>query len=318
MFERARLWMLALFSPVLLAAAAPVPVLIVDPVVLPARDGQRELLVRVTAPLVLHGRLPVILFSHGAALSRSQYAPLVEYWARAGYVVLQPDHEDGVIDGFPPPAPSDDLARTRIVDMQRLVHGLERIEAAVPALRGHLDGASILVAGHSFGAHTAAALVGAKVWDDRLRRFQSFAEPTVKGALLLSPPGSGGADLSDAFRARGGYLTVDWSALRGPILTIVGSQDDNKTLSPRAPEWHADIYRRSTATDQCLVTLTGARHYLGGIVDPRRTGVEDADPARLAAVRRDSLALFQAALDGKRLSGDMFAPLGTAGTIECR
>jgi len=321
MFERARRCLLAMLVPVLMAAA-PAPVMVLDPVVLPAADGQRELLVRVTAPMVPHGRLPVILFSHGAGLSRAQYAPLVEYWAREGFVVLQPDHEDGVVDGFPPAVPpSDELWRTRILDLKRLAHGLSAIETAAPALHGHLDAGRLLAVGHSFGGHTVAALMGAKVWNARLGRFESFAEPSIKGALLLSPPGAGGAsgaNLSEGFRARGGFLTVDWSALRGPIVTIVGSADDNKAMSPKAPEWHADLYRGSIAPDQCLITLTGARHYLGGIVDPRRSGVEDADPARLAAVRNISLALFRSALAGTPLIEGSFAPLGTPGVVECR
>lgn len=322
MFDRARCWLAAILLPVSIAAAPappPVPIMAVDPVVVPAADGQRALLVRVTAPAVPHGRLPVILFSHGAALSRSGYAPLVEYWARAGFVVLQPDHEDGVIDGFPPPvSPSAELWRTRILDMQRLAYALPRIEAAVPALRGHLDAGKLLVAGHSFGAHTVAALMGVKVWNSVTGQFESFAIQGIKGGLLLSPPGAGGADLSDAFRPRGGYLTVDWSTLRGPVLTVVGSDDDSKALSPRGPGWHADIYRRSTTSDQCLITVTDARHYLGGIVDPRRTGVEDADPARLAEVRAASVALFRAALAGRRLTTGAFTPLRTPGTVECR
>ncbi len=325
MFDRTRLWLLAIVAPVSLAAApapAPTPVTVVDPVVLPAAKGQRALLIRVTTPQTVHGRLPVILFSHGAALSRAQYAPLVEYWARSGFVVLQPDHEDAVVDGFAPAVPpSDALWQTRILDLKRLAHALPAIEAAVPALRGHFDAGQVLVAGHSFGGHTAAALMGARVWNARLGRYESFAEPGIKGALLLSPPGAGGtdgADLSQGFRGRGGFLTVDWSGLHGPILTIVGSADDSKVMSPRAPEWHADIYRHATGRDQCLITLTGARHYLGGIVDPRRTGVEDADPARLAAVRNASLALFRAALGRKPLKPGLFGALGTPGAIECR
>lgn len=301
------------------ATPAPSPVTITDPVVLPAEDGQRALLVRVTSPASPKGRRPVILFSHGAALSRGQYAPLIEYWARHGYVVLQPDHEDGLVDGFPPPiAPSPELWRTRIVDMQRLARALPAVARAVPGLRGHLDASRIFAAGHSFGGHTVAALMGARVWNDRLNAYEVFDTPAIKGAVLLSPPGAGGADLSEGFRAKGGYLTVDWSAMRGPMLIVVGSDDESKALTIRNADWHADPYRRSLARNLCLVTLTGAKHYLGGIVDPRRTGVEDASPARLAAARTSSLALFEAASRGGALSPALFAPLGTDGTIACR
>lgn len=300
-------------------AAAPAMLRIFDPVVLPAGKDGRAILVRVTAPAIIRGHAPVILFSHGAALARGHYAPLVEAWARAGFVVLQPDHEDAVIDGFAPAVPpSAALWRTRIEDMRRLAHALPAIERAAPGLRGRLDAHRILAAGHSFGAHTVAALMGASVWDTASGRYESFSEPAIKGAVLLSPPGSGGDDLSPAFRMRAGYLKVDWSALHGPIMVMVGSADDNRTMSPRAPEWHADIYRHSRTKGMCLITLTGAKHYLGGIVDPRRDGVEDADPARLSAVRKSALALFRAALARRMPDAALFQPLGTPGDVECR
>ena len=301
------------------SAAIPAPVTIVDPVVIPAAGGERTLLVRVTAPAEPRGKLPVILFSHGAALARGQYAPLIEWWARQGFVILQPDHEDAVVDGFPPAtSPSALLWRTRIEDMTRLSHALGIVEAQVPALHGHLDGSRILAAGHSFGGHTVAALMGARVWNDQIKRYESFDDPLIKGAVLLSPPGSGGSDLSPAMLPKGGFLTVDWSSLRGPILVVVGSQDESKALTVRGPDWHADPYRRSKAADMCLLTLTGAHHYLGGIVDPRRTGVEDADPHRLAAVRTASLTSFQAALAGKPLTTGALQFPDTPNTIECR
>lgn len=302
-----------------LLGAAPVPVTITDPVVLPAEGGDRALLVRITAPARLAGRHPVILFSHGAALGRSQYAPLVEQWAREGHVVLQPDHEDAVVDGFPPATPPPALLwRTRIADLQRLSRALPAIERAMPALRGHLDPARLLAAGHSYGAHSVAALMGARVWNGTAHRFEAFDTPAIRGAMLLSPPGSGGENLSDGFRARGGYLTVDWTHLRGPMLIVVGSADQSRALTTREPDWHADIYRRSDAANLCLITLTGAKHYLGGIVDPRRTGVEDADPARLAAVRGTSARFFAGAFAGTVQRAGDYQPLGTPGTVECR
>lgn len=304
-------------SPV--AAPPPAQITVEDPVVIPATAGQRALLVRVTAPTAMRGRLPVILFSHGAALSRATYAPLADWWARQGFVVLQPDHEDAVVDGFPPATPpSAQLWRTRIEDMIRLSHALDIVEAQVPALHGHLDGQRIVAAGHSFGGHTVAALMGIRVWNDQLQRYESFDDPLIKGAVLLSPPGSGGADLAETMRAKSGFLTVDWSTLRGPLLVVAGSQDDSKVLTVRGPDWHADAYRRSTASNMCLLTLDGARHYLGGIVDPRRIGVEDADPHRLGAVRDASLTLFRAALAGKPLARTGFQFPDTPSEVECR
>jgi dienelactone hydrolase len=298
-------------------ASATVPVTITDPVTIAADAHGRALLVRVTAPSVIAGRLRVILFSHGSGLSRSTYEPLASWWAQHGYVVLQPDHDDAPVDGFapmvPPPA---DLWRTRIIDLKRVADSLGVIEAQIPGLRGHLDHTRLLAAGHSFGGHTVAALRGMRVWNGTA--FEDFSDPRIKGAVLLSPPGSGGDDLNPAFRTRAAFLTVDLKALRGPLLLIVGSSDDSKVMTMRDADWHADIYRKSSSTATCLITMTGARHYLGGIVDPKRAGVEDADPARLELVREASLALFADALAGRAPTADVARNARGKAVEECR
>ncbi len=299
------------------SAAARIAVTITDPVTIPADARGHLLLVRVTAPAVIRGRLPVILFSHGSGLSRTTYEPLVSWWAEHGFVVLQPDHDDAPVDGFAPAVPPPaDLWRTRIVDMRRIADYLAVVEAAVPALRRHLDRRHLLAAGHSFGGHTIAALIGMRVWN--ATAFEDFSDPRFVGALLLSPPGSGGDDLSPAFRARAGFLSVDLAALRGPLLVIVGSSDDSKVMTVRDADWHADVYRKSRSTATCLITMMGARHYLGGIVDPRRVGVEDADRGRLALVRDASLALFADALAGRAPTTDSARNAAGKALEECR
>lgn len=299
------------------SAVETLPVTITDPVTIPADAQGRALQVRVTAPAPIRGRVPVILFSHGSALSRSTYEPLASWWAQHGFVVLQPDHEDASVDGFVPAVPpSAELWRTRIIDLRRLAGDLGLIEAQVPALRGHLDRTRLLAAGHSFGGHTVAALMGMRVWSGTT--FEDFSDPRIKGAVLMSPPGSGGDDLNPAFRARAGFLTVDLKELRGPLLVIVGSSDDSKVMTMREADWHADVYRRSSNAGACLITMTGARHYLGGIVDPKRAGVEDADPARLELVREASLALFGDALAGRAPTADTDRNVRGKAVEECR
>src|SRR3546814_7708535 len=75
----------------------------VDPVML--RDGSANgMVVRLSFPS--RGRdLPVVILSHGNRLSREDYRPLVAALARAGYLVVQPDHADASIGGFAPPGP---------------------------------------------------------------------------------------------------------------------------------------------------------------------------------------------------------------------
>lgn len=45
------------------------------------------------------GMFPVIIRSHGAYSSKDAYLPLVEYWARRNYVMIQPTHEDSITLG---------------------------------------------------------------------------------------------------------------------------------------------------------------------------------------------------------------------------
>ena len=283
-----------------------------------ARDADRPpLLVRVTMPAKPEGKLPVVVLSHGAGLSRMNYDQLADWWARHGLIVLRPDHPGASVDGFAAASPPD-VARERIIDMRRVADGLDEIAQQVPGLEGHIDEGKLIAAGHSFGGHTVSAVVGAKIMNPATGKMESFDDPRYLGAVLLSPPGAGGDQLSEDWQTKGGYLTVDWQDLRGPALVIVGTKDDSKVMTWREADWHADIYNRSTAKNWCLITMPGAAHYLGGIVDPRRDGVPDADPARLALVREATLAAFRAILDGTALHPALTGIVGDKAELQCR
>lgn len=69
------------------------PVVSAKPNVLPAPGRGEDLQVRVSAPAT--GReLPIIVFSHGFGWSMDGDAPLVDFWAAHGFVVVQPTHLD--------------------------------------------------------------------------------------------------------------------------------------------------------------------------------------------------------------------------------
>jgi predicted dienelactone hydrolase len=102
-------------DPIPTADVAPVPVvpvLSVSPVVLHAPGRAVDLHVRVSAP-VAGSDLPILLLSHGHGRSNhlsslNGYAPLVNYLASHGFVVIQPTHLDSktlTLDGGDPDAP---------------------------------------------------------------------------------------------------------------------------------------------------------------------------------------------------------------------
>ena len=71
------------------------PIISVSPVTLAAPNRGQDLRVRVSAPTT--GRdLPVVVFSHGMTLTMDNYAPLADFWAARGFVVIQPTHLDSL------------------------------------------------------------------------------------------------------------------------------------------------------------------------------------------------------------------------------
>ena len=271
------------------------PVVSIAPVTLDAPDRGDDLQVRVTAPTT--GRdLPIIAFSHGYGAfgaSMDTYRPLVDHWTAHGFVVVQPNHLDALgLAADDPRAPY--LWRIRIDDLTRAVDQLDTVEAAVPGLAGRIDRDRLAVAGHSYGAGTASALVGARVLDADGVPGPSMAQPQVKAAALLALTGTGGDDLSPFAREHFPFMSPDFARLTTPSLLVAGDHDDSP-LSVRGPDWLTDGYRLSPgATD--LLTLHGGEHSLGGIHGYHDTQTTDESPDRVALVQRATTAYLRTAL----------------------
>ncbi|MCE7796475.1 hypothetical protein LWE61_07855 [Sphingobium sufflavum] len=287
------LWLAALT-----AALSPLPanalsvghLVTLDPVAPTPADPAAPLL-RLTFP-ASGDHLPVVILSHGNRLSRTDYQPLVSALARAGYLVVQPDHPDASIDGFTPATPQpENTWRTRIEQLAWVARHLTSLTRAIPLLRGRVDASRIAIVGHSFGGHTAALAMGARVRDTGANP----ALPSIRAAVLLAPPGDHDG-LTPEWKARAPYLRVDWSGLHGPLLIINGDKDDTP-LTDRGPQWHDAPYRLAPAgRDICLMTVPGVGHYLGGIDSPLRGPTGDATPERRTAVFSAILSFLAAKL----------------------
>ena len=268
------------------------PIISVRPVTLAAPDRGQDLQVRVSAPTTGHD-LPVVVFSHGMTLSMDNYAPLADFWAARGFVVIQPTHLDSL--NLAPDDPRTPLIwRIRTDDLTGIIDHLDAIEAAVPGLAGRIDHGRIAVAGHSWGAQTASTLAGARVAGADGTPGESMADPRVTAALLLCLPGTGGASLTPLAAEYFPFMSPDFADMKTPSLIVAGDHDDSP-LTVRGPDWFTDGYRLSPgATD--LLTLFGAEHGLGGIHGYNDTRTTDESQERVALIQQATLAYLRTAL----------------------
>jgi len=270
------------------------PVVSVRPVVLPAPGRGEDLRVRVSAP-VTGDDLPVIVFSHGFGESLDGYAPLVDFWAAHGFVVVQPTHLDSRTLNVTPDDPRyPEIWRFRVEDLTRVVDGLGLIESSVPGLAGRLDRGRIAVAGHSWGAQSAGMLLGARVLDADGVPGEDMSDSRIKAGVLLAAAGTGGADLTPFAAEHFPFMNPGFAQMTPPVLVVAGDKDQS-ALSVRGPEWFTDAYFLSPGA-KSLLTLFGAEHSLGGISGYASTETTDESPARVALIQRLTWAYLRSAL----------------------
>ena len=170
------------------------------------------------------GRYPLVVFGHGFALSPADYAPLLNAWATAGFVVAAPVFPLGNRNAPGGPRESDIVNQPR--DMRFV------ITRVLAVLKRSVDAGRIAVAGHSDGAVTALAVAyGARYRDRR-----------VDAAIVMS-----GATLAGmgAFAKRG-----------PPLLATQGTAD------PINAPANTSAYFAEAPRPKFLLWLEGASHRL--------------------------------------------------------
>ncbi|MEV7021616.1 chlorophyllase [Kitasatospora sp. NPDC093558] len=253
----------------------------VKPIIVPTTGRGIDLQVKLTAPA--DGRdLPVIVFSHGNAWSMDGYQPLVDRWAAAGFVVVQPTHLDSRRNriGFDDPRFAA-IWRVRIADLHAVLDGLGDILDQLGGLTTRVDRDRVAVVGHSWGAQTAGALLGARVFDAEGKPGEDFSHPAVKAGALIAATGTG--DTLTPFALK--YLPFarpDFSTMSAPTLVIAGGKDQS-AMSTRGPDWFTDAYHLGPAPKR-LLTIAEGEHLFGGISGEAAKDTTDEDPARVVLV----------------------------------
>lgn len=186
-------------------------------------SGPRVLVTYVRYPRDRRGPLPLIVFAHGFSLTPGVYAPLLDAWARAGYVVAAPLFP--VEERYAPGGPSESDLVNEPGDLRFVITRL----LAVPGL---VDPRRIAVAGHSDGAEAAEGVA----YDTRYR------DRRLRAALIFS-----GAELP-------GPAADRFPLGSPPLLAVQGTAD-----SINAPKYMLRLYRDARRPKQLLL-LHGASH----------------------------------------------------------
>ncbi|MFE2932063.1 alpha/beta hydrolase family protein [Streptomyces sp. NPDC059278] len=278
----------------------------VKPITVPAPDRGIDLQVKVTAPLSGQN-LPVIVFSHGNAWSLDGYEPLVDRWAAAGFVVVQPTHLDSRRNGLGWDDPRfATVWRVRIADLHAVLDGLDDILLQAGGLETRVDREHIALVGHSWGAQTVGALLGARVLDADGIPGEDFSHSPVAAGALIAATGTG--DTLTPFAAEHlPFMRPDYSTMTTPALILAGGKDRSQ-LSTRGPEWFTDAYHLSPSP-KSLLTIAEGEHTLGGIAGEMVAETTDEDPARVALVA-DAVSAYL--LDAFKLNSAAWTALNNA------
>lgn len=274
----------------------PQPIVAFSPLILRTPNRRVDLQLRVTAPAVANkdgAPLPILLFSHGHGrsewLSSQQgYAPVVEFWAAHGFVVLQPTHLSSKALGLTLDGDSvrELFLDSRVQDMSTLLDRLDEIEDAVPFLqRGQLDRERVAIAGHSLGAITTSALLGAVNTDPRDGHVTNGLDKRIKAGAVIGGAGNASADLSESGKIMVPFYNLDFTAMTTPALVAWGDEDVGPHLTVRGADWHYDPFKLAPAP-KASFKVKGGKHGFGGISGWDTAETQDGSPERLGAVQR--------------------------------
>lgn len=177
------------------------------------------------------GRFPLVVFGHGFALTPSVYAPMLQSWARAGYVVAAPVFPLENADALGGPDESD--LTNQPDDMRFVISRMLAASAAISGpLAGLIDQARVAVAGHSDGGDTALAVA----YD------HNYRDPRVSAAIILA-----GAEMP-------GVERFAFPPGSPPLLAIQGTAD---TVNPPSS---TTAFFSQAQRPKYLLSLPGAEH----------------------------------------------------------
>jgi predicted dienelactone hydrolase len=125
---------------------------------------------------------PVVVLSPGFSMEGASYGWLAEHLASHGFVVVSPEHLEGVGPGM------NDLWRSVITRPQDILTVFTYLDEQVRAggdLEGLLDPQLVAVIGHSYGGYTSLAAAGARIDFDSFKLLCDTDAEEVEGSDIM-------------------------------------------------------------------------------------------------------------------------------------
>lgn len=253
-----------------LAAKGELGISTLEAVTIAADGDNRELSLRIIMPSAA-GPFPLIVLSHGTFSSNLRYDLVANYWAQHGYVVLMPQHPDANY-GFTPKSIDDMLQNieTRIIDLQRVLDGLQFIEAQNAELDGKIDHDHYIAAGHSIGAMIAMRVTGLVIQNVGTDTTKATTESRFQLLVMLSDPG----------KMRQMPLTA-WTGSTVPTFMSTGSEDYGLMGAREEPKNPNIIVSANNSVDRYQLLLDKGDHYFGGLVQKEVAAEPDHEGLRI-------------------------------------
>ncbi|TWT41219.1 Alpha/beta hydrolase family protein [Phycisphaerae bacterium RAS1] len=257
-------------------------------------------------------RLPLLVFSHGLGGSRDGYAFLGEHLAARGWLVIHVQHAGSDTAAFRAVNEPLDVAvrrftsdpenlRHRPLDVSFIIDHIARHDTFAPLV----DPLRVAVAGHSFGAYTALAVVGQRVELGR-GPAATFRDSRVRAAIAMSPSGAGTL----------GAAADAWSEIDKPCLLMTGTRDEPPGKRPL--RWRWDPFLGISLADAYMMLIDGAHHYSFTDVSGLRIAARStADPAHHSWICAATTAFLDAHVLGDE-GGRRWLADGSLGTLAAK
>lgn len=202
--------------------------------------------------------MPLIIYSHGLGGSRETKKYILEYWAKEGFIcvsVQHPGSDESVwknVRAFErlkamKKAASAEQFTNRTKDIPAVLDQLEKWNKDKEhKLYKNINFEKVAMSGHSFGAVTSQAMMGAVY-----PRNQSFADKRFKAFLLMSPSSVPRVKQSDAF-----------GKIKLPVLCMTGTKDSSLIKPDVGYEERVAVYDALPDGQKYLYVFDGGKHNL--------------------------------------------------------